>query len=69
MTVTVSVNDTRLGWSNPNQYNPDCGGVNSLTRDETVSLNFTGESPSFIRQTLQLMLFLLKAPPSQSTSS
>jgi hypothetical protein len=46
--LTVGVNDTRLVWgSSPNRslYNPDCGGVNSLMRDETVSLNFTGGSP------------------------
>jgi hypothetical protein len=41
--VTVSVTDTSLVWSGPNRYNPECGGVNSLMRNETVSLNFTGE--------------------------
>lgn len=40
--VTVSVTDTRFVWSGPNRYNPECGGVNCLMENETVSLNFTG---------------------------
>jgi hypothetical protein len=41
--VTVSISDMRLVWSGPNQYNTECGGVNSLIKNEMVSLNFTGE--------------------------
>jgi hypothetical protein len=41
--VTVSITDTRLVWSGPNQYNTECGGVDSLMKNAMVSLNFTGE--------------------------
>ena len=41
--VIVNVTDTRLVWSGPNRYNPECGGIDSLMGNETVTLNFTGE--------------------------
>ena len=54
--VTVGITDTRLVWSGPNRYNAECGGIDSLVKNEMVSLNFAGESEPIFDPALSLRL-------------